>query len=94
MKTTCTNKEPISIKYRNFKNFSLLDFTNQVQNEFDIFLYKKQRNYVTKINKESKMLYFESLNPKKQPKPFWDKCKPYFSNKKTQSDSYLHQNLK
>ena len=42
---------------------------------------KKQRNLVVKLNKKYKIEYFENLNTASNSKPFWDKCKPYFSNK-------------
>ena len=43
-------------------------------------MYKKQRNYVAGLNKV-KFEYFNNQDCKKGTKPFWDKCKPFFSNK-------------
>ena len=42
--------------------------------------YKKQRHLEAKLNKHKKE-YFENLDVGTNSKPFWDKCKPYFSNK-------------
>ena len=44
-------------------------------------IYKKQRNYVLGLNKQATFECFSNLDCKKDTKPFWDKCKPYFSNK-------------
>ena len=42
---------------------------------------------VLKLNKKHKKEYFENLNVAANSKPFWDKCKPYFSNKHAKGDS-------
>ena len=42
---------------------------------------KKQRNQLAGLHKQAKFKYFNKLDCKKHAKPFWDKCKPYFSNK-------------
>ena len=42
---------------------------------------KKQRNYVVQLNKEAKLEYFSNFDSSQESKPFWVKCKPYFSNK-------------
>ena len=44
---------------------------------------------VVKLNKEHKKEYFENLNVATNSKPFWDKCKPYFSNKRAKGDSNM-----
>ena len=45
--------------------------------------YKKQRNIVSKMNKQSKKRFFAKLdqNGQKGNKGFWKACKPFFSNK-------------
>ena len=43
---------------------------------------------VVKLNKYKKE-YFENLNVATNSKPFWDKCKPYFSNKHAKGDSNI-----
>ena len=50
---------------------------------------KTQRNLVVKLNKKNKKEYFEILNVLTTSKPFWDKYKPYFSNKHTKGDSNI-----
>ena len=44
---------------------------------------------VVKLNKKYKNEYFENLNVATNSKPFWDKCKPYFSNKHANGDSNI-----
>ena len=44
---------------------------------------------VVKLNKKYKIEYFENLNIATNSKPFWDKCKPYFSNKHAKGDSNI-----
>ena len=44
---------------------------------------------VVKLNRESKTQYFDNTQPSKHSKPFWDKCKPYFSNKHAHGDSKI-----
>ena len=55
----------------------------------DITKYKKQRNLVVKLNRETKLHYFNNLETSKNSKPFWDKCRPYFSNKHVHVDSKI-----
>ena len=59
----------------------LKNISNKTKNADDILKYKKQRNIVIKLNKEQKEAYFNNCNLLTSTKPFWDKCKPYFSNK-------------
>ena len=47
------------------------------KNPIDIMNYKKQRNYVTKLNKTAKLEYFSNLNLGKDNKSFWEKCEPF-----------------
>ena len=42
---------------------------------------------VVKLNKKHKKEYFENLNVTANLNSFWDKCKPYFSNKHAKDDS-------
>ena len=44
---------------------------------------------VVKLNKKHKKKYFENLKIATSSKPFWDKCKPYFSNKHAKGDSNI-----
>ena len=56
--------------------------------------YKKQHNYVKKLNKTTKLEYFNNLKLGKDNKPFWEKCKSYFTNKhsKVNTDIMLNEN--
>ena len=44
---------------------------------------------VVKLYKKHKKEYFENLNIATNPKPFGDKCKPYFLNKHAKCDSNI-----
>ena len=44
-------------------------------------------NTVVKLNRESKTQYFHDTQVSKSSNAFWDKCKPYFSNKRARDDS-------
>ena len=52
-------------------------------------MHKKQRNYFVGLNKQAKFEYFSNLDFNKDTKPFWDKCKPYFSNKHRKRDTNI-----
>ena len=54
---------------------------NKSKNPTDIVKFKRQRNLVTNLNKQTKLRYFEKLSVDCNSKPFWKACKPYFSNK-------------
>ena len=47
----------------------------------DIVNYKKQRNLVVSLNREAKYEYFNEVSNSESSRPFWETCKPYFSNK-------------
>ena len=65
---------------------------NKTKNSLDIMNYKKQRNYVTKVNKTAKREYFKNLKLGKDNKAFWGKCKPYFTNKHSKVDTDMMPN--
>ena len=71
------------------KRSRLENKANKSQLRADLSKYKKQRNLVVTRNKKDKKEYFENLNVATNPKPFWDKCKPYFSNKHAKGDSNI-----
>ena len=54
---------------------------NKTKDPKDILKYKKQRNYVVKLNNQSKQENFDRLNSVLDSKLFSKTCKPYFSNK-------------
>ena len=62
---------------------------SKTRNAADILNYKKQRNYVVKLNNQCKKDHFDRLNPEKDSKPFWKSCKPYFSNKRFSGESKI-----
>ena len=65
---------------------------NKTKNSLDIINYKKQHNYVTKLNKTAKHEYFNHLKLGKDSKPFWEKCKPYFTSKHSKADTDIMLN--
>ena len=67
---------------------------NKTKNPLGIMNYKKQHNYVSKLNKTAKLEYFNNLKLGKDNQPFWEKCKPYFTNKhsKVDTDIMLNEN--
>ena len=44
---------------------------------------------VVKLNRDSKLRYFHNIETSKNSKPFWNVCKPYFSNKHAHEDSKI-----
>ena len=74
------------------KRSQLKNKANKTKDPKDILKYKKQRNYVVKLNNQSKQEHFDSLNPFLDSKPFWKSCKPYFSNKHSFGDSKIALN--
>ena len=63
------------------KSSELKSEANKTKQSKDILDCKKQRNLVVKLSKDWKFQYFENLETSKSSKPFWNKSKPYFSNK-------------
>ena len=53
------------------KRLQLKNKANKTRNAADILNYKKQRNYVVKLNNQCKKDHFDRLNPVKDSKPFW-----------------------
>ena len=71
------------------KRSALKPKASRTKQREDITKYKKQRNLVVKLNRETKLHYFNNLETSKNSKPFWDKCRPYFSNKHAHDDSKI-----
>ena len=69
------------------KRSKLKNKANKTKSVDDLLKYKKQRNLVVKLNKNCKKEFFDNLEIKNNSKLFWDKCKPYFSNKHSKGDS-------
>ena len=47
---------------------------------------------MTKLNKTAKLEYFNNLRLGKDNKPFWEKCKSYFTNKHSKADTDIMLN--
>ena len=71
------------------KRSKLKNKANRTKLQEDIAKYKKQRNLVVKLNRDSKLRYFHNIEASKNSKPFWNVCKPYFSNKHAHGDSKI-----
>ena len=71
------------------KRSQLKSNANRTKRPKDNSHYKKQRNFVVRLNKERRIEYFENLETSKNFKPFWNKCKPYFSNKRAHGVSKI-----
>ena len=68
------------------KRSKLKNKANKTKDPTDIKNYKKQRNYVVNLNKEAKLEYFSKYESDDN-KPFWVRCKPYFTNKNSKADT-------
>ena len=62
---------------------------NWVNESKDTKMYKQQRNFVVRLNKDSKYSYFSNLHTRKETKPFWNACKPYFTYKRSRGDTNI-----
>ena len=71
------------------KRSQLKNKANKTKQLDDITKYKKQRNLVIKLNRESKTQCFDNIQTSKSSKPYWEKCKPYFSNNYARGDSKI-----
>ena len=60
------------------KRSKLKNKANKTKGPTDIRNYKKQRNYVVNLNKEAKLEYFSKYESDGN-KPFWVRCKTYFT---------------
>ena len=68
------------------KRPKLKNKANKTKDPTDIRNYKKQRNYVVNLNKEAKLEYFSKYESDDN-KPFWVRCKPYFTSKYSKADT-------
>ena len=71
------------------KRSRLKNKANRSNDPVDIVNYKKQRNLVVSLKCETKSEYFNEVSNFKCLRPFWDTCKPYFSNKNARGDSKI-----
>ena len=67
------------------KRSRLKNIYNKTKNDGDFIDYKKQRNYVVNLNRQSKRQFFEKIetDESNSTKKFWSACKPLFSNMST-----------
>ena len=63
------------------KQWQLKSKSNRTKQLEDITKYKKQRNLVLTLSRESKTQYFDNIQTFKNSNPLTEKCKPYFPNK-------------
>ena len=65
------------------KRTRLKGIANKTHSHEDIRKYKKQRNLVVKMNKQSKIEFYKKLDPKElgNEKAFWRTFKPLMSDK-------------
>ena len=80
------------MKGQKLKKLKIKNKANKTKNPLDIMNYEKQRNYVTKLSKTAKLEYFNNLNLGKDNSPFWERCKPYFTNKHNKADTDIMLN--
>ena len=71
------------------KRSKLQNKANRTKLQDDITKYKKQRNLVVKLNRDSELRYTDNTETSKNLKPFWNDCKPYFSNKHADGESKI-----
>ena len=71
------------------KRSQLKNKANKTRNATYVSNFKRQRNYVVKLNNQCKKDHFDRLNLEKDSKPFWKSCKPYFSNKHSFGESQI-----
>ena len=74
------------------KRSKLRNKANKTKSVDDLLKNKKQCNLVVKLNKNCKKEFFDNLEIKNNSKSFWNKCKPYFSNKQGDFDILLIEN--
>ena len=62
---------------------------NKGKDTRDIKMYNHQRNLMVLLNKDIKYSYLRNLDIRKKSKPFWNACKPYFTNKHSRGDTSI-----
>ena len=62
------------------KRSQLKNKADKTRNATDILNYKKQRNYVVKLNNQCEKDHFDRLNPEQDSNTFWKSCKPYVNH--------------
>ena len=82
------NKPHVNIALRQaiMKRSRLKNKADKTKDPTDTRTYKKQWNYVVNLNKVAKLEYFSKYESNDD-KPFWVRCKPYFTNKHSKADA-------
>ena len=87
-----TNHKPRynkSLRKAVMKRSRLKNKANKSKDPVDIANYKKKRNLVVSLNRQAKSKYFNEDSNTESSRPFWETCKPYFSNKHARGDSKI-----
>ena len=71
------------------KRSRLKNKAKRTKTPIDIVNYKKQRDLVVSLNRQAKYEYFNEVSNSESSRPFWETCKPYFSNKHARGDSKI-----
>ena len=85
------HKPHVSKKLRKeiMKRSQLKSIANKIGKDIDLYNFRKQRNLVVNLNKKEKKKYLNSLLIENDSKPFWETCKPYFSNKEIKTSGNI-----
>ena len=77
------HKPHVSKKLRKaiMKRSQLKIIANKTSKDIDLYKFRKQGNLVVNLNKKEKKEFLNSLSIGNDSKPFWETCKPFFSNK-------------
>ena len=92
IKTFRSNQKPHinkTLRKAIMKRSQLKNKANKTRNATDVSNYKRQRNYVVKLNNQCKKDHFNRLNPEKDSKLLRKSCKPYLSNKYSFGESKI-----
>ena len=76
-------------KYKVIKRSRSKNKANRSKHPVDIASYKKQRKLVASLNRQAKSEYFNEVSNTESSRPFWETCKPLFSNKHACGDSKI-----
>ena len=71
------------------KRSRLKNKANKSKDPADIANYKKQRNLLVSLNRQAESKCFDEVSNPESSTPFWETCKPYFSNKHARGNSKI-----
>ena len=78
-----------NLRKTSMKKSRLKNNASRSNDPVDIANYKKQCNLVVSLNRKAKSKYFNEVSNTESSRPFWEFCKPYFSNKHSRGDSKI-----